>query len=814
MLDNFKLTLKQAFRSLFANGLYTLIVVAMLTLGISCTTAIFSTVNSILLRPLPYANADRVVYVWEAQHSRGIDEMPMSMSDFKDFRTHNKTFDGLAGSFDYTLNIAFEDYPEQVTATQISANTLDLLGTKPIIGRNFLPEEEVFGNHNVALLSYNLWQRRFAGNPNVVNEIITLNGIPRQVVGIMPAGFRFPLRETEVWTPLTRNPAIPEGRHDRWMTVIGLMKPGVTFEQAQEDFSMIARRLDEEYPENRGVSVQLVPMATEVFGEVKLPLQLLLGATIVILLIVCANVASLMLARAAVREHDMAIRAALGAGRGRLISQLMTESVIMALIAGVLGALFSLWLVKLLIAYGAGALPQLEEVGIDGRVLVFTAAVSLITSVLFGLLPALRASKPELEETLKEGRRNIVLSGGGHRLFNVLVVTEITLSLVLLIGAGLLLRSFVGLLQVDPGFQPAGVLTMEMTLSGPKYRDDPSAIGTFFQQLMPRLRTLPGVQSAGATHCMPLGSGFRYYMLIDTPGHVDQTTREGRPEIAFFQVTPDYFQAIGAPILKGRSFTDQDDTQHPPVAIISNHIAQLYFENQDPIGKTIRLGSPSNWGPLFTIVGVVPDIRFEDLNNTPTPQVYTAHLQGLQVGLPSNRMSLAVRTTGDPLALTTAIREQVQAIDKYQPVTKIATLSQLFSDSLAQRRFIMLLLVAFAVMALLLAVIGLYGTLSYMVTQRRHEIATRMALGAQQRDVLKLIIRQGMVLVIIGIGSGLLLAYLLTRLVASLLYNVSPNDPLTFAGVSLLIALISLLASFVPAYKAAKVDPIKILRSS
>ena len=812
MFDTLKYSVKHAFRTLLANRLYTFIVVTMLALGISGTTVIFSAVNSILLRPLPYANADRVVYLWGNNLSRGINESPLSLADLEDYRTQNQTFDGLAASYSSTLNVAFTDNPEQVTATQISVNTLDVLGIKPVVGRSFLPEEGVYGNHRVALLSYGLWQRRLGGDPNIVNQMITMNGTPRQVVGVLPDDFKFPLRETEVWVPLAPNPAQTQARNDRWAVVVGLMKNGVTLDQAQTDLRTIASRLAQQYPENQGVSMNLVPLATQVFGAIKLPLQLLLGASLAILLIVCANVAGLMLARAAVRERDMAIRAALGAGRGRLIAQLMSESVIMALIAGLLGTLLSLWLVKLLISYGTNALPQLEEVGFDKRALAFTAGVSLITSVLFGLAPALRISKPVLQETLKEGRRNIVLSGSGRRLFNVLVVTEITLSLILLIGAGLLLRSFVSLLQVDPRFQPDNVLTMEMTLSGPKYRDN-AAVKAFYQQLLQRVQALPGVQNASATHSIPLGGGLRLYMSMDSD-NVDDNTRENRPDAAFFQVTPDYFQAIGTPVLKGRAFNDQDDAQHPPVAIISEQAAQYYFPNQDPIGQNVRIGSPGRWGDPISVVGVVPDIRFEELNNTPTMQVYTAHLQGLRVGGSLNRMVLAVRTSVDPASLTNPIKQQIWSLDKDQPVTNIITLSQLVSDSLAQRRLIMLLLVVFAIMALLLAAIGLYGTLSYMVTQRRHEIATRMAVGAQQRDVLKLIIRQGMVLVFIGVGLGLVASYFLTSLVATLLYRVTPSDPLTFVGVSVLIALISLLASFIPAYRASKVDPLKILRDS
>jgi putative ABC transport system permease protein len=811
MLDSFHLSLKQALRSLLANRLYALMVITMLTLGISGTTAIFSAFNSILLRPLPYGNADRLVYVWLNETTRGIEKSGMSIPELQDYREQNKTLDGMAAFCGAVGNVSFDTNPEQIDGTRITSNLLDLLGSKPLLGRNFLAEEEVLGRNRVVIISYKLWQRRFGSNPAIINQSLTLNGAPRVIVGVMPADFAFPIRETDIWTPLARDPAEPEARDNRWLHVVALPKSGTTLDQVQADLGTVASRLQQEYAENRGVSVKVTPLADEVLGTIKLPLQFLLGATVFLLLIVCANVASLMLTRAAVREREMAIRAALGAGRGRLISQVMTESVLVALIAGLLGALLSLWFVKLLIAYGGHALPQLQEVGIDGRVLLFTAIVSLLTSVLFGLVPALQASKPKLQESLKEGGRNAVLSGGGRRLLNVLVISEITLSLILLIAVGLLVRSFVRLLQVDPGFQPTSVLTMELALTGPKYQDN-SAIGAFFQQLTERVRTLPGVEAAGATQWMPLGSGERIYMFTNSQDETDSTSREGRVDAAFFQITPDYFQALGTRILRGRAFTNQDDTQRPPVAIISDRVGRLYFPNQDPVGKNIRLGSPGNWGQWLSVVGVVPDIRFEDLNKTPTMQVYTPHLQGLLVGGPFNRMVLAVRTSVDPSSLTNAVKQQVWSLDKDQPVSKIRTMSELVSESLAQRRFIMLLLVVFAGMALLLAVIGLYGTLSYMVTQRRHEIATRMALGAQQGDVLKLIIREGMMLVAIGLGIGLLMAYLLTRLVASLLFNVSSSDPFTFVGVAMLVALISLLASFVPAYKATKVEPIKVLR--
>jgi putative ABC transport system permease protein len=813
MLDALRLDLRLAVRSIKNNWLYTLIVISTLALGISGTTAIFSVVDGILLRPLPYRNADRIVYVWLTEASRNIAKSPFSVPELRDYREQNKVFEGMAAYYDTSINVSFADQPEQVAGARVTSNLFELLGEQPLLGRNFRPEEEQFGNHRVVMLSYAIWQRRFGGDPGIVGQTIRVNGNPHVVLGVMPAGFSFPDRRTELWAPLALNPATPEPRDSRWVIVIALPKPGATLDRADADVKAIAGRLAQDYPENKGVSVALVPLRTELLGDIELPLHLLLGAILLVLLIVCANVAGMMLAKGAAREKEMAIRLALGASRGRLVRYLMTESVLLALLGGLLGTLLAVWAVALLRDADPGNIPRLQEVGVSGRMLVFTLAVSLLTSLLFGLAPALHTTKPNLQGMLKEGRRSAALTSTGRRLFHLLTVSEVSLALVLLIGAALLVGSFLKLLHVDPGFQPDNTLTMEITLSGAKYPES-QQVATFFSQLVERVAALPGVQSAGATQCMPLGSGDKYYMLMDSQESAHLTTREGSPPAAFFQVTPGYFQTMKIPLLKGRSFTTLDNAQSPPVAIISQKAAQLYFPSGDPVGKTVRLGSPSNWGPWLNVVGVVPDVRFEDLNRPPSMQVYTPHAQGLQVGAPFTRMVLAARTnTSDPTALAAAIKAQVWALDKDQPVTRIATLERLLKDSLSQRRLIMFMLGAFATMALILAALGIYGTLSYLVTQRRHEIGIRLALGARWSDIFRLVMWQGMRLTLVGIVVGLFIAYVLSRLLTSLLYGVSPSDPATFFTISLVVVGVALIACYVPARRAVRVDPMVELRN-
>lgn len=750
-----------------------------------------------------------MVYLWLRDVAHSNDRMPLSVPELHDYRQQSQTLDGIAAYYGGNFNITTHGQPEQIAGTRVSVNLIPLLGMNPVLGRNFLPEEEHPSEQGVVLLSHGLWTRRFNANPDILNQAVTINGFIYRVVGVMPPDFYFPNRESELWVPLLMVNNKNFTRSTRLLTVIGRLKPDVTLKQAQTEMATIAARLEQSYNENKGMGATAVSFQDYVLGDIRLPLQILLGAAGFLLLIVCANVTSLQLARAAIRGKEVALRAALGANRAHLIRQLMIESLVLALLGGVLGLILAFGGNRLLLAFSPDNVPRVDEIRIDYRVLVFALAVSLLTSLLFGLIPALRTSKPDLQEELKEGTQGL-WGLGGRRIFKVLVVSEVALAVVLLTGAGLLVRSFRQLRAVNPGFNPENVLTMQITLPPNKYKEKQQVI-TFFDQLNERVRTLPGVKFAGVTQSLPLGSGDNYFMSLDVKGRTDPQVREGRPSVAYFQISPDYFRAIGASLLDGRFFTDEDSKPGPPTTIINEKVASFFFPNESPIGKSIRAGSPDGWGPDMTIIGVVADIRFEDLDHSSVMQIYSLHSQGLQIGV-SNNMMLAVRTSSDPATLVAPIREQVWSLDKDQPVAKVATMENVLSDSLARRRFIMILLGAFAAMALTLATVGIYGVISYSVIQRGREIGIRMALGAERRSVLMLIMKQGMALVLSGIAIGLAGAYLLTRLIASLLYGVSTSDPVTFIVTPLILATVALLAISIPAQKATKVDPLRALR--
>jgi putative ABC transport system permease protein len=781
-----------------------------LALGIGASTVIFSAVNAILLRPLPYRQDGQMVRVWLRDVANGNDRMPLSVPELHDFRQQSQTLDGVAAYYEGNFNITTHGQPEQIAGMRVTVNLIPLLGMKPILGRNFLPQEEFQSQQGgVVLLSHRLWTRRFNANPDILNQAVTMNGLTYRVVGVMSPDFFFPDREAELWVPLLMVNSKNYPRSTRLLHVIGRLKPDVTVPQAQTEMATIAARLEQSYNENKGMGATAVSLQDHVFGDIRLPLQILLGAAGFLLLIVCANVTSLQLARAAIRGKEVALRAALGANRAHLIRQLMIESLVLALLGGVLGLIFAFGGNRLLLAFSPQNVPRMDEIGIDYRVLGFALAVSVLTSLLFGIIPALRTSKPDLQEGLKEGTQGL-WALGGRRIFNVVVVSEVALAVVLLTGAGLLVKSFRQLRAANPGFDPENVVTMQIALPPAKYREKTQII-TFFEQLVERVRTLPGVKYAGVTQSLPLGSGDTYYMAVDVPGRTDPQQREGRPFVAFFQISPDYFPAIGASLLDGKFFTDEDSKPGPPTTIINEKVASFYFPNESPIGKSIRAGSPDGWGPEMTIIGVVADIRFEELDRSPAMQIYSLHSKGLEIGV-SNTMILAARTSSDPATLIAPIREQVWSLDKDQPVANVATMENVVSDSLAQRRFIMILLGAFAAMALTLASLGIYGIVSYFVVQRGREIGIRMALGAERRGVLMMVLKQGMVLVLSGIAIGLAGAYLLTRLIASLLYGVTTRDPMTFIVTPLIIAAVALLAISIPALKATKVDPLRALR--
>lgn len=802
--------IRYAFRTLRRNRLYAAVSIFTLALGIGASTVIFSAVNAILLRPLPYHQDGQLVFLFLRDVARGNDRMPFSVPELHDFRQQAQTLDGIAAYYEGNFNITSHGQPEQIPGMRVTVNLLPLLGMKPVLGRNFLPEEEFQSPQGgVVILSHRLWTSRFNANPDILNQAVTMNGLTYRVVGVMSPDFYSPDREAELWVPLLMVNSKNFPRSTRLLHVMGRLKPDVTLPQAQTELTTIAARLEQSYNENKGMGATAVSMQDYVFRDIRLPLQILLGAAAFLLLIVCANVTSLQLARAAIRGKEIALRAALGANRRHLIRQLMIESLVLALLGGVLGLILAFGGNRLLLAFSPHNVPRMDEIGIDYRVLVFALAVSVLTSLLFGIIPALRTSKPDLQEGLKEGTQGL-WGLGGRGIFKVVVVSEVALAVVLLTGAGLLVKSFRQLRAVSPGFDPENVVTMQIALPLAKYREEPQ-ITTFFEQLVERVRTLPGVKYAGVTQSLPLGSGDTFFMALDVPGRTDPQQREGRPFVAYFQVSPDYFPAIGASLLDGRFFTDEDSKPGPPTTIINEKVASFYFPNESPIGKSIRAGSPDGWGPEMTIIGVVADIRFEELARSPAMQIYTLHSKGLGIGI-SNTMILAARTSSDPATLIAPIREQVWSLDKDQPVAKVATMEKVVSDSLARRRFIMILLGAFAAMAVTLASLGIYGVISYFVVQRGREIGIRMALGAERRSVLMMVMKQGMALVLTGIVIGLAGAYLLTRLIASLLFGVTTRDPMTFIVTPLILAAVALLAISIPALKATKVDPLRALR--
>jgi putative ABC transport system permease protein len=794
------------------NPFYTAVAVFTLALAIGSNTVIFSAVNAILLRPLPYQDAERIVYLWLSDVSRGIDKMQLSIPELRDFREAGRAFDGVAAYYGGTFNLAVGGQPEQVDGIRVTANLIPLLGGKPLHGRNFLPEEEQPGRHRVVVLGHGLWSRRFNSDPGVITQVVTINGFAYTVVGVMPPDFYFPDRDTELWVPLPIGSANSTAdRTSRYLITVARLRQGVTLAEAQTETSAVAGRLAQEYNESKGVGANVFTLQQQMLGDIRLPLKVLFGAVGFVLLIACANVASLQLARAATRGKELAVRAALGASRAQLVRQLLIESALLALMGGVLGCLLAAWGMRALVALSPPNVPRVQEINIDWRVLLFALGVSLLTSLMVGLTPALRASRPNLQEELKDGWSGATTGRAGRGIFKILIVSEVALAMMVLTGAMLMGRSFLQLRGVYPGFNPENVLTMQISLPAAKYRED-AQVTSFFKQLLERVRTLPGVSAAAVTHVIPLGSGERYYMAVDVEGRTDPSMREGRPPVAYFQISPDYFRAVGTPLLGGRFFTEHDETLNPPAVIISESLARHYFPEENPVGQHIRIGSPDSWGAGMPVAGVVADMRFESLGKEPAMQVYTLYNQGVQVGV-LRSMVLAVRTASDPQNLTPAVREQVLAIDKDQSVAKVSTMEDLLMGSLAQQRFVMYLFAGFAAVALILATVGLYGVISYTVTQRKHEIGIRMALGARPFDVLKLIMGQGMLLVLISVALGLAGAYALSRLIASLLYGVGPGDPLAYAASALLLLFVAAAAIYRPARRATKVDPLVALRN-
>ena len=812
-MQNFISDLKYGLRALIGRPSVTLIVVATLALGIGANTAIFSVVNATLLRPLPFSDPDRIVMVWGylPKLAHTADKFPSSAANYLGLAKQTQTFEQLAAFRQWSWQLTHAGEPEQLQGVRVSANFFEALGAKPLLGSTFTSEQDVEGAAPVAVISYRLWQKEFGGDAKVAGKSLTLNGRVVQIVGVMPRDFEFPgsanmipglqfATRNDVWMPLAMSADERSNQGSLNLAVIGRLKPGVSIAQAEHELRAIEMTLP---LGTIGYTVNLINLQKQMVGNIQRLLLVILATVAFVLMIACANVANLLLARASARQKEMAIRRALGAGRWRIIRQLLTESVLLSLTGGLVGLLLALWATPLLVSLIPEKVPRIHEINIDLRVLGFALVVSILTGIVFGLAPALQASRTALNESLKESSRGA--SGGlrQNRMRAFLIVSEVSLAVVLMIGATLLTKSFVRLLQVNPGFDPGHTLTMEValpTLPPSKYADEREQ-GRYFKEVLARLSHSPGVTAAGAVLSLPLtGAEESTDLFIEgRPRSNDQ-----RPNADYTIVSPDYFRALQIPLLKGRQFSDHDDQDAPKVAIINDALARKYWPGEDPTGRQLTVGFEQ--APR-QIIGVVGNVKQAALNGDERPTMYMPHLQRATGG-----MTIVVRTNGDPLSLSQAARSEIHSVDPGIPVTNIRTMDEVFSSSIAQQRFAMLLVGLFGALALALATIGIYGVMSYSVTQRTREIGIRMALGAQRTDVLRLILQHGILVSLLGVVGGVAASFALTRLMASLLFEVTPTDATIFGAVGFGILALSAIATYLPAWRASRVDPLLALR--
>lgn len=804
-MDSLLRDLKFSARSLLNRPALTIIAVLTLAIGIGANSAIFSTINALLLKPLPFPDQERIVAVWDKVPSRGVERNEVAMANYLDWSAQSNSFQQLGLYRWWSTNLTGSDYPERVQGFQVTTNFLEIVGVKPLLGRGFSADQNQPGKDAVALLTYSLWQRRFGADPNIVDKTISTNGVTRTVIGVMPPDFNYP-KGAEIYAPIAITPELARSRGNHSYLGIGRLKPGVTLQSAQVDLDRIATQLEHQFPEtNTGRGIVVYPILADTVRMYATALWVMMAAVGFVLLIGCANVANLMLARAAGRQREIALRSALGASRFRIVRQLLTESVLLGLAGGVLGTMIAYWGVEAIRAGNPGEAarfaPGWNHLGINLSVLAFTMLISVLSGVLFGLAPAWQLSKPDLNTALKEGSRQTTSSS--HRLRGLLVVAEVALSLMLLVSAGLLIRSFLQLVKTDAGFNSDNLLTMSLVLPAAKYKDEPQT-AAFYSELIRRVRALPGVESAAIVNYLPLGgsNSSDVFLVEGVPEPPPGQEFVGRYRVC----TPDYFQTMGIPVQKGRGFTEQDKAGAPPVVVVNETLARKYWPNQDPIGKRIRFSGPIERNPWIQVIGVVKDVKHE-LNLPVTEDYYLPHAQDSW-----NSMVLVAKTKVDPLILAAPIQQEVATLDKDQPVFDVRTMREVRSGSLALYSFSSVMLSIFAAVALLLAAIGIYGVMSYAVTQRTQEIGIRMALGARVRDVLKLVVRNGMSLAVIGVIVGLAGAYALTRLLASLLVGVAPTDIVTFSIVTFALLVVALLACYIPARRATKVDPLVALR--
>ena len=803
-MNGFLQDLRYGLRQLRTNPGFTAVAVTVLALGIASVTAIFSVVDVVLLHPLPYPNANQIVSVSETDRKTGDRTESFSPANYLDLAARNDVFSATAAGRGWQANLAEGDAPERIHTTMTTASFFPLFGIPPLLGRTLLPEDEQAGHDHVVVLSYGLWKRRYAADRGIVGREIALDGHPYTVVGVMPPDFS-PDESSELWLPspwgVPNHPLAPTQdprpmRDRSYLDVWARLKPGVTLQRASSDMNAIASQLEKQYPDsNNGVGIGLMRMQDYLVGDMRPVLLLLLAAVGFVLLIGCANVANLLLARAAKRSREVSIRVAMGAGRLRLVRQLLTESVMLALLGGALGVLLAAWAVPALLALSPPEISNFKQIGISTEVLGFSVVLSVLSGILFGLAPSWQTSGANLNESLKEGERG---SSGGHgRTRSALVIVEVGLSLILLVGAGLLVKSFVRLMRVDPGFDPEHLLVFSVGLPASA---EPAQQDIFYQQVVERLRALPGVRTAGAVSRLPLAGG-NSSRSFTIPGS------NRMDYVADIRVsTPEYFHAMGMPLLQGRSFTDHDTANTAHVAVVNQAFVQQCFPGQNPIGRYIADFGPTS--EKLQIVGVVGNVRHTSLQSSPHSEIYMAFGQG---HWPSAFM--VVRTfLSDPLALTVSAQHAVWSVDKSVPLANLRTMQEVVANSAPRRKFTMLLLTIFAALALALAAVGLYGVMAYSVSQRTREIGIRMAMGAQPGDVLKLVVGQGMGLAGIGVAVGVAASFALTRLMRGLLFGVSASDPLTFVTVAACLASVALLANYVPARRAARVSPTVALR--
>lgn len=800
---------------------FMLIAVITLSLGIGANTAIFSVINAVLLRPLPYDAPERLVFIYNTAPGFGIEKLGLFEAEFLRLRGQARSLEHVSLYTSTTRTLTGAEEPERISAGTTSAELFAALGAPPALGRSFSLEEETRGKDDVVILSHGFWRRRFAANPGVLGQMLTLDGRGYKIVGVLPQSFKSPLemqaeRPVELWTPPGHTPAGSCCSHN--FSVVAHVRAGQTVEQAQAEINTIMAGVKKDYPEgypSKGIKQALIkPLQLELVGDLRRALWVLLAAVFFVLLIACANVANLQLARNEARQKEMAIRAALGAGRARILRQLLVESLLLSVIGGGLGALLAWWGIGLLPTLGDNKIPRLQEISLDTEVLGFTLLVSLLTGVVFGLAPAFQALKFDLHTAIKEGGRASASIRSRSRLRAALVVAEVALSLMLLLGAGLLIKSFWRLQQVDTGFRSEQLLTMRLFPPASTYPND-RQVAAFYETLLDRVRALPGVKDAAVTDGIPLGDGGGGTVL-ETEGQPVESSPLN--SAGWRVVSPGYFRTLGVRLLRGRFLEAGDQEQATPVAVVNETLARLHWPNQDPLGRRIRLlnRAPEQATTVFlTVVGVMADVKTDDLTQAARQEVYvslhqrTAAIDGMGF---ERQMSLAVRASVEPMNLVSAIRREVGALDRNIPIHNVRTMEQILATVTAQPRFNMVLLGLFAAVALVLAAVGIYGVLSYLVTQRTHEIGIRMALGARQGDVRKMIVRQGMVLALTGVLIGVAASFAMTRLMSGLLFGVSATDPLTFSAIAFLLTLVALAACLIPARRATKVEPLVALR--